>query len=61
MSLKEIVDLTKIKEDETKIRILEDNINFEDASLVTCLFNITDNDFITSITCHKKYTRYKKE
>ena len=57
---KEMVDLTKIKEDETKKRILEDNINFENASLATCLFNITDNDFITSITCHKKYPDIKK-
>ena len=57
---KEMVDLTKIKQDATKMRILEDNINFENASLATCLFNITDNDFITSITCHEKYPDIKK-
>ena len=57
---KEMVDLSKIKEDSTKKRILEDNISFENASLATCLFNITDNDFITSITCHEKYPEIKK-
>ena len=57
---KEMVDLSKIKQDTSKLRLLDDNVNLESAPLPTCLFNITDNDFITSITCHEKLPDMKK-
>ena len=57
---KELIDLKKIKEDPSKMRILEDNVNFKNIPLAICLFNITDNDFITSITCHKELPDMKK-
>jgi cytoskeletal protein RodZ len=58
---KELIDLKKIKEDPSKMRILEDNVNFKNIPLAICLFNITDNDFITSITCHKELPDMKKK
>ena len=57
---KEMLDLSKMKTDDSKIRLLEDNIDFKDIPLAICLFNITDNDFITSITCHKDFPDMKK-
>ena len=57
---KELVNISKIKEDPAKLRMLETNIDFKDIPLATCLFNITDNDFITSITCHKDFPDMKK-
>ena len=58
--MKEMVDITKMSQDESKARILEDNTDFEKIPLATCLFNITNNDFITSITCHKDFPDIKK-
>ena len=57
---KELVNISKIKEDPAKLRMLETNIDFKNIPLATCLFNITDNDFITSITCHKDFPDMKK-
>ena len=57
----EMVDLTKIKVDSSKLRLLDsENVNFKEVPLAICLFNITDNDFITSITCHEKFPEIKK-
>ena len=59
--LNEMVDLSKIKQDKSKIRALEDeNINLKDTPLATCIFKITDSDFITSIKCHEKFPEEKK-
>ena len=56
----EMVDLTKIKADPDKLRLLEKDIDLENVPLAICLFNITNNDFITSITCHKDFPDMKK-
>ena len=58
--MKEMVDLTKLSDDKSKTRILDDNTDFKNIPLATCLFNITNNDFITSITCHKDFPDIKK-
>ena len=55
--LKEMVNLTKEKKTS---RNLEENKENENITLALCLFNITDNDFITSITCHENLTDMKK-
>ena len=57
---KELVNISKIKEDPAKVRMLDDSVDFKNIPLATCLFNITDNDFITSITCHKDFPDMKK-
>ena len=49
-----------MSQDGSRARILEDNTDFEKIPLATCLFNITNNDFITSITCHKDFPDIKK-
>ena len=59
--LKEMVDLSKDKQDKRNLRLLENSdIDFKNIPIATCLFNITDNDFITSITCHKDFNELKK-
>ena len=55
--LKEMINLTKEKKTS---RILEENKESENITLALCLFNITDNDFITSITCHENLPDMKK-
>lgn len=55
--LKEMVNLTKEKKTS---RNLEENKENENITLALCIFNITDNDFITSITCHENLTDMKK-
>ena len=59
--LNEMVDLSKLKQDKSKIRALEDeNINLKEVPLATCIFKMTDNDFITSMKCHEKFSEEKK-
>ena len=42
-----------------KTRLLEENFNFKDIPIPLCIFNITDNDAITSITCHESINEGK--
>ena len=58
--MKEMVDLSKSKQDTSKLRLLDENVNLKNVPLALCLFNITDNDFITSITCHDQFPDLKK-
>ncbi len=57
---KEMVDLNKIKEDPDKIRILDEEVDLKGVPIAVCLFNITNNDFITSITCPDSLPDMKK-
>ena len=43
----------------SKTRLLEENFSFKDIPVPLCLFNITDNNAITSITCHESISEGK--
>ena len=55
---KKLVDLTNSEKNEEENS--EEIDDLKDIPLPLCLFNITNNDFVTSITCHKLIPEYKK-
>jgi hypothetical protein len=46
-------------QDYSHVRILGEIDDLSDFPLPICLFNITDNNVITSISCHKNLTKSK--
>jgi len=42
-------------------RNLEENNKLKDSPIPICLFNLTNNDVITSISCPKSYPEFKKK
>ena len=52
-----LVDL--IDQDYSHVRVLEEADSFEDFPLPLCFFNMTDNNVITSIACHKNISESK--
>ena len=55
---KKLVDLTSPDYNENKDK--KEINDLKDIPIPICLFNITDNDAITSITCHKLIPEHKK-
>jgi len=56
-----LVDLTgENKSNKYNIRALNSIEDFKDIPLALCLFNITDNNFITSMTCPETFPDSKK-
>ena len=56
-----LVDLTsETNSYSNKTRILKSAEDFKDIPLALCLFNITDNNFITSMTCPESFPETKK-
>ena len=55
---KKLVDLTSPDYNETKDK--KEINDLKDIPIPICLFNITDNDAITSIICHKLIPEHKK-
>ena len=51
-----IIDFTKVKKSNmnSSLRYLDEFPDFKDLPVPLCLFNITDNDVITSMTCPEK-------
>ena len=56
---KKIVDL--MNADNNEIKNSKEINDLKDIPLPLCLFNITNNDIITSITCHKSISENKKK
>ena len=54
---KKLVDLTNSENKENNSKEIDDLKNIP---LPICLFNMTDNDVITSLTCHKLISEHKK-
>ena len=54
-----LVDLTSAKRTTTR-RVLNSMEDFKDIPIALCLFNITDNNFITSMTCPESFSENKK-
>ena len=48
-----MIDISKVKSEEIQnsLKYLDEILDFKDLPIPLCLFNITDNDVITSITC----------
>ena len=58
---KKLVDLTSEKKSTSgNVRVLDSVEDFKDIPLAICLFNITDNNFITSMTCPESLSENKK-
>ena len=56
-----LVDLTaENKDNSNNIRILDSVEDLKDIPISICLFNITDNNFITSLTCPESFPKSKK-
>ena len=57
-----LIDLTAEKKTNNNInaRVLNNAEDFKDLPIPLCLFNITDNNFITSLTCPESYPESKK-
>ena len=56
-----LVDLTsETNSYSNKTRLLKSAEDFKDIPLALCLFNITDNNFITSMTCPESFPESKK-
>ena len=55
-----LVDLTAPKANRRNIRVLNGIEDFKDIPISLCLFNITDNNFITSMTCPESLSESKK-
>ena len=56
-----MVDFTGgTKKTESNARILNSVEDYKDLPIPLCLFNITDNDFITSITCPESFPEIQK-
>ena len=53
---KKMIDITKVKKDDIKnsLRYLDEIPDFKDLPVPLCLFNLTDNDVIMSMTCPEK-------
>ena len=51
-----MIDISKVKSEEIQnsLKYLDEILDFKDLPIPLCLFNITDNDVITSITCPEK-------
>ena len=57
-----LIDLTKKSTKNKKnTRILESSEDFKDVPIALCLFNITDNHIITSLTCPESLPDYKRK
>ena len=52
-----LVDL--LDQDYSHVRSLEEGESLEDFPLSLCFFNLTDNNVITSIACHKNISESK--
>ena len=48
-----------IDQDYSNERVLEEEDNLENFPIPLCIFNLTDNNVITSISCHKNITENK--
>ena len=62
-NLEKMVDLSSDNQNTEKgnnLRILEDIKDFKDIPIALCFFNITNNDFITSLTCPESLPEIKK-
>ena len=62
-NLEKMVDLSSDNQNIEKgnnLRILEDIKDFKDIPIALCFFNITNNDFITSLTCPESLPEIKK-
>ena len=58
---KRFVDLTSTKKSNSNNnRVLNSIEDFKDIPVALCLFNITDNNFITSMTCPESFSETKK-
>ena len=56
-----LVDLTSAKRRTSRnVRVLTSVDDFKDIPVALCLFNITDNNFITSMTCPESFSENKK-
>ena len=55
-----LVDLTAPKANRRNIRVLNGIEDFKDIPISLCLFNITDNNFITSMACPESLSESKK-
>ena len=55
-----LVDLTQEKKNKSNSRALNNVEDFKDIPIALCLFNITDNNFITSMTCPESLSESKK-
>ena len=55
-----LVDLTSEKKSNNRRRVLNNADDFKDIPIALCLFNITDNNFITSMTCPESFPESKK-
>jgi len=59
---KKLVDLTgTTRRNLEKTRKLEEKNDLKDFPIPICLFNLTNNDVITSISCHEKFSEQKKK
>lgn len=59
---KKSVDLTgTTRRNLEKTRKLEEKNDLKDFPIPICLFNLTNNDVITSISCHEKFSEQKKK
>ena len=58
---KKVVDLsTTARRNLDKTRKLQEINDLKDIPIPICLFNLTNNDVITSISCHNKFSNEKK-
>ena len=57
MYTKKLVDLND--QDKSNLRNLQEIDNLENFPIPLCFFNLTDNNVITSISCHKKLSESK--
>ena len=59
---KNVVDLsTTARRNLDKTRKLQEINDLKDIPIPICLFNLTNNDVITSISCHNKFSNEKKK
>ena len=58
---KELTDFTNSNDDASRLRNLEEKKDLKDIPLPFCLFNLTNNDVITSISCPKSLDHNKKK
>ena len=59
---KKVADLSsKVRRNLDKSRKLQEVNDLKDIPLPICLFNLTNNDVITSISCHNKFSEEKKK
>lgn len=59
---KKVVDLSSIaRRNLDNTRKLQEVNDLKDIAIPICLFNLTNNDVITSISCHNKFSEAKKK